>query len=243
MTLTPALQEALNDAISSGKFIDTKVVLYSRRDSSGRVCKPKALYANSHVLKSVPYFSNREFPPCPLHGVWNDPSPEVLSGAFSESEMKDFSEAVDDGEFAEDYGYSSDSDLEEDWDFRSPAPPEDWSKTRQREALYGQYKEHIRMGMVIRVQDVAFITYVHPLSNFLHSQRVKAFLLSCFIYTPIRSLSRRLDPKKIASQGVLRLLGNKREKYLDRRQNQSTGWRTRFQTLVMSLAVAVNLSV
>jgi len=69
MTLTPALQEALNDAISSGNFIDTKVVLYSRRDSSGRVCKPKALYANSHVLKSVPYFNDREFSPCSLHGV------------------------------------------------------------------------------------------------------------------------------------------------------------------------------
>ena len=60
MILTPPLQEALNDAISSGRFIDTKIVLYSRRDSSGRVCKPRALYANSHVLKTVPYFDDRE---------------------------------------------------------------------------------------------------------------------------------------------------------------------------------------
>ena len=158
--------------------------------------------------------------------------------------MKDFSEAVDDGELAEDYGYSSDSDLEEDWDFESPAPPvPDQSKPRPRESLYGQYKEHIRMGMVIRVQDVAFITYVYPLSNFLLSQWVKASKLSCFIYTPIRSRSPRLDPKKTASQGVLRLLGNKREKYLNRRQNRSTDWRTRFLTLALYLIATVNHSV
>ena len=66
MTITTALKEALNDAISSGKFIDTKIVLFSRRDSSGRVCEPKALYANSHVLKSIPYFNDREFPLYPL---------------------------------------------------------------------------------------------------------------------------------------------------------------------------------
>ena len=59
------LQEALNDAISCGKFIDTKIILFSRRDSSGRICKPRALYANSHVLKSVPYFNDREFPSHP----------------------------------------------------------------------------------------------------------------------------------------------------------------------------------
>ena len=62
MAITAALKEALNDAISSGRFIDTKVVLFSRRDSTGRICKPKALYANSHVLESVPYFKDREFP-------------------------------------------------------------------------------------------------------------------------------------------------------------------------------------
>ena len=62
MMTTLTLREALNDAISSGRFIDTKVVLFSRRDSIGKVCKPRALYANSHVLQSVPYFKDREFP-------------------------------------------------------------------------------------------------------------------------------------------------------------------------------------
>ena len=60
-TMTAVLEEALNDAISSGRFIDTKIVLFSRKDSAGRICKPRALYANSHVLKSVPYFKDREF--------------------------------------------------------------------------------------------------------------------------------------------------------------------------------------
>ena len=58
---TPPLREALNYSISSGWFTDTKVILYSRRNASGIISKPKALYANSHVLKSVPYFSDRKF--------------------------------------------------------------------------------------------------------------------------------------------------------------------------------------
>ena len=64
--ITSVLQETLNDAISSGKFIDTKIILFSRRDGSGRICGPKALYANSHVLKSVPYFNDCEFPLYPF---------------------------------------------------------------------------------------------------------------------------------------------------------------------------------
>ena len=60
MATTIALREALNLGISSGNFIDTKIILYSRRDSSGRVCRPRALYANSHVLKKVPHFQDCE---------------------------------------------------------------------------------------------------------------------------------------------------------------------------------------
>ena len=58
---TPALREALNQGISSGDFVDTKIILYSRRDSSDRICRPRALYANSHVLKTVPYFKDRAY--------------------------------------------------------------------------------------------------------------------------------------------------------------------------------------
>lgn len=238
--ITAALQEALNDAISSGKFIDTKIVLFSRRDSFGRVCKPKALYANSHVLKSVPYFNDRESPLCLPCNARNDPALGVLSGAFSESEIKDFSEDVDDGEFTEDYGYSSDSDLEEDWDFESPAPPNGPSQPHPQ-THRGQYKEHVRMGNVIRVRDVAFITCVYLTSIFSLSQRVKASKLSCFIYIPIQSNSHYLDLKKFASQAVLILPGHQREKYLNHRQNQSTGWQTRFLTIFPSLIAIVKL--
>ena len=58
MVATIPLREALNQGITTGNFIDTKIILYSYRDSSGRVCRPKALYANSHVLKTVPYFND-----------------------------------------------------------------------------------------------------------------------------------------------------------------------------------------
>jgi len=60
MAATPALCWALNEGISSGTLVDTKIILYSRRKSSGIVCQPKALYANSGVLKTVPYFIDRE---------------------------------------------------------------------------------------------------------------------------------------------------------------------------------------
>lgn len=53
--------EALDTSITSGHFVDTKIYLFSHRNSSGFVCKPKALYANSTVLKSVPYFNDRTF--------------------------------------------------------------------------------------------------------------------------------------------------------------------------------------
>ena len=59
---TLPLQQALNDSISSGRFIDTKIILFSRRDSSGTVCKPRVLYASSHVLRTVPYFNDRKPP-------------------------------------------------------------------------------------------------------------------------------------------------------------------------------------
>ena len=39
--MTTALHEALNDAISSGRFIDTKIMLFSRKDTRGRVCTVK----------------------------------------------------------------------------------------------------------------------------------------------------------------------------------------------------------
>ena len=60
MAATTAFREALNKGISSGNFVDTKFILYSHRGSSSLVGKPKALYASSHVLKTVPYFNDSE---------------------------------------------------------------------------------------------------------------------------------------------------------------------------------------
>ena len=63
MLPTTALREALNASITSGHFADTKVYLFSHRNSAGEVCKPKVLYANSIALKSAPYFNDRGSPP------------------------------------------------------------------------------------------------------------------------------------------------------------------------------------
>ena len=112
---TLPLQEALNLSIPSGRFPDTKIILYSWRDSSGTISKPKALYANSHLLKSVLYFSNCESPFPQVQTMENNPH-EVLSGMFVESELKDFSEPVDDNEHAENYGYHPNSGLDDNED-------------------------------------------------------------------------------------------------------------------------------
>ena len=61
MAATIPLREALNHGISSGNFVDTKITLYSYKDSSGRICRPRSLHANSHVLKTVPYFNDRKY--------------------------------------------------------------------------------------------------------------------------------------------------------------------------------------
>ena len=83
----------------------------------------------------------------------------VLFGTFAEARSRDFSED-DDDEFAEDYGYSSDSDLEEDRDFetRGSVKSQDTTSPRQREASYYEYEENTQSGKVIKVQDIAFIT-------------------------------------------------------------------------------------
>jgi hypothetical protein len=51
------LLDALTDSIGSGTFIDTKFFAFSRREFPGRVGSPRALYCNSRVLNTVPYFS------------------------------------------------------------------------------------------------------------------------------------------------------------------------------------------
>ena len=52
------LLDALNDSISSGTFIDTKFYVFSRREPSGRVSSPRALFCNAQILDAIPYFSS-----------------------------------------------------------------------------------------------------------------------------------------------------------------------------------------
>lgn len=167
MSATTALCEALNQGISSGNFIDTKVILYSFRDSSSRVCRPKALYANSHVLKTVPYFKDRRC--LAAFDSLGEPHGyrfEVLFGDFAESQLKDFNEAIDEEEIAEDYGYPSDSDFEDDdseMQF-SRAGSEDHhlslslATSSEKKIVWEEYEERVEKGKVIRIPDMAFMT-------------------------------------------------------------------------------------
>ena len=172
MAATTALREALNQGISSGDFIDTKIILYSHRDTHGRVCRPKPLYANSHVLKTVPYFNDREHTPT-LDAARVSPNTiisEVLFGNFAESRSQDFNkEAVDDEESADDYGYLSDSDLEDDEDEKAASPKQ---KTRLKTHALGpfadlgreenliceEHEERVDKGKVVKIPDMAFVT-------------------------------------------------------------------------------------
>ncbi|KAF9781707.1 hypothetical protein BJ322DRAFT_1077750 [Thelephora terrestris] len=71
MSLPQALGEALFDSLSTGTFVDVKFYAFSQRTPSGRVRCPKSLYANSHILQTVPYFRS------------------LLSDGFSEGKLKD----------------------------------------------------------------------------------------------------------------------------------------------------------
>jgi hypothetical protein len=81
---------------------------------------------------------------------------KVLFGDFAESQSKDFNkEAIDEEESAEDYGYSSDSDLEDNDDGRvSPVavPRED------REMPCEEYEERVEKGKIVKIPDMALVT-------------------------------------------------------------------------------------
>jgi len=173
MAATTALREALNQGISSGNFVDTKIIVYSHRDSSGRICRPKALYANSCVLKTVPYFNDRECP-ATLDIVRRTLCHrfKVLFGKFAESQSKDFDkETVDEEGSAEDYGYLSDSDLEDDEDEKvAPFRRKTKSKAHPfdpfavpggdnlKKIVCEEHEEHAGKGKVVKVPDMAFVT-------------------------------------------------------------------------------------
>ena len=91
----------------------------------------------------------------------------MLFGNFSEAQSKDFKEALDWEEPATDYGYFSDSDLEDDDDEKAafkhinkpkihsldpfPVPGED-------RVVYEKNEEHAGKGKVVKIPDMAFVT-------------------------------------------------------------------------------------
>lgn len=60
MFIPTPLQAALEDSISSGKFIDTKFWVFDHLNrETGQPERPKTLFANSAVVKSVPHLDAR----------------------------------------------------------------------------------------------------------------------------------------------------------------------------------------
>jgi hypothetical protein len=49
----PALQAALATAVANGTFSDTAYYLYSQRLRNWKIGKPRAVYANSGIMKSA----------------------------------------------------------------------------------------------------------------------------------------------------------------------------------------------
>jgi len=94
----------------------------------------------------------------------------VLFGNFAESQSKDLcKEEIDDEETAEDYGYVSDSDLEDDEDekftpFKRTRKPgahlfDPFGATSEvKRTLYEEYEEHAEKGKVVKIPDMAFVT-------------------------------------------------------------------------------------
>ena len=86
---------------------------------------------------------------------------EVLFGSFAEAQSKDFNEeTIDEEEFAKDYGYSSDSDLEDDDDdddddggFAPVGIP-----LEEKKRLCEEHEERIEKGKIVKIPDMAFVT-------------------------------------------------------------------------------------
>ena len=94
---------------------------------------------------------------------------EVLFGNFAESQSKDFKEAIDEEETTEDYGYLSDSDLEDDEDERTTSFKHSSESAVLNFSLVPvvsgvgkipceEQEEHIEKGKVVKIPDNAFVT-------------------------------------------------------------------------------------
>ncbi|KAI0341441.1 hypothetical protein BDW22DRAFT_1358995 [Trametopsis cervina] len=93
------MQIALRLSLTGGTFLDTKFYAFSRRRSTGVVGEPLPVYANSDILRaSSKYFDG------------------FFEGGFSEAKVAPLQEGfpADKPTFADEYGYESDSDLEDE---------------------------------------------------------------------------------------------------------------------------------
>ena len=81
----------------------------------------------------------------------------MLFGNFAESQSKDFTkeEIDEEEESAEDYGYLSDSDLEDDEDEKvAPVAVPGGDK----KILCEEHEERIEKGKIVKIPDMAFVT-------------------------------------------------------------------------------------
>ena len=93
---------------------------------------------------------------------------EVLFGNFAESQLKDFKEPIDEEGTAEDYGYLSDSDLEDDEDERADPPNLTESNVTTGNPILAipaarispceEQEEHVEKGKVVLIPDIAYAT-------------------------------------------------------------------------------------
>ena len=79
----------------------------------------------------------------------------MLFGNFTESQPRSFEEAIDKEEIAEDYGYWSDSDLDDDEDGEA-APVA--IPAESKKALCEVHEHRVEKGKVVKIPDVAFVT-------------------------------------------------------------------------------------
>lgn len=56
--ISPTLATALAKSMDTGHFLDTKFYVFTRRQKSGEVDLPKAIYANSYILKKRSSYFN-----------------------------------------------------------------------------------------------------------------------------------------------------------------------------------------
>lgn len=90
----------------------------------------------------------------------------VFFGDFAESQPKDFKNPIDEEEFADDYGYFSDSDLEDDEDEKPSVKQgsklevhsfDPFVTTGEDKVVHEDYEERVEKGKVANISDVAFV--------------------------------------------------------------------------------------